>query len=153
MLKVKSSLPNGFIYSFYLKVDIYDGDQEPMVFHGKSFTSKVSLREVCEAILKYGFVASPYPIIISAEIHCSIGQQDLIAAIMMQVFGEILVKMPMMDGEGSEKEALEDLVGMTNKIIEVEELPSPEQLKGRILLKASLKVFFFRMDVFLILFF
>ena len=119
-----------------------------MVFHGKSFTSKVSLREVCEAILKYGFVASPYPIIISAEIHCSIAQQDLIAAIMMQVFGEILVRMPMpipimmmdggCEGEGgsSEKEgALEGLV-MTNK---VEELPSPEQLKGRILVKVNQK--------------
>ena len=127
-----------------------------MVFHGKSFTSKVSLREVCEAILKYGFVASPYPIIISAEIHCSIGQQDLIAAIMMQVFGEKLVKMPMMDGgEGSEKEAsLEGLVMMTNKM-EVDELPSPEQLKGRILLKVSKKkvFFFFRMDFFLMFFF
>ena len=136
-----------------LKVDIYDGDQEPMVFHGKSFTSKVSLREVCEAILKYGFVASPYPIIISAEIHCSIGQQDLIAAIMMQVFGDKLVKMPMsmsmmMDGGedggggGSEKEGL---VVVNNNKIEVEELPSPEELKGRILLKVS---FFFGMDLF-----
>jgi phosphatidylinositol phospholipase C delta len=47
-----------------------------------------------------GFVASPNPIIISAEIHCSIGQQDLIAAIMMQVFGEKLAKMSM-DGEGT----------------------------------------------------
>jgi phosphatidylinositol phospholipase C delta len=110
-----------------------------MVFHGKSFTTKVSLREVCEAILKYGFVASPYPIIISAEIHCSIGHQDLIAAIMIEVFGERLVKMPM-DGE-SEKEGLEGLV-MTNNKIEVEELPSPEQLKGRILLKASNKSHF-----------
>jgi len=107
-------------------VDIYDGDQEPMVFHGKSFTSKVSLREVCEAILKYGFVASPYPIIISAEIHCSIGQQNLIAAIMMEVFGERLVRMPV-DSE-NEKEG---------KRIEVEELPSPEQLKGKILLKVG----------------
>ena len=110
-----------------------------MVFHGKSFTSKVSLREVCESILKYGFVASPYPIIISAEIHCSIGQQDLIAAIMMQVFGEKLVKMPIMTdgGGGSEKEAaglVEGLVMMTNGKMEVDELPSPEQLKGRILL-------------------
>ena len=112
-----------------------------MVFHGKSFTSKVSLREVCEAILKYGFVASPYPIIISAEIHCSIAQQDLIAAIMMQVFGEKLVKMSM-DGEGSEKEALESLV-MTNKKMEVDELPSPEQLKGRILLKVIIFFSFF----------
>ena len=138
------------VYSIFIKkVDIYDGDQEPMVYHGKSFTSKVSLREVCEAILKYGFVASPYPIIISAEIHCSIAQQDLIAAIMMQVFGEKLVKMPMpmmMDGGGGEggsekNEAalVEGLVMMTNKMMEVDELPSPEQLKGRILLKASEK--------------
>lgn len=115
-------------------MDIYDGDQEPMVFHGKSFTSKVSLREVCEAILKYGFVASPYPIIISAEIHCSISQQDLIAAIMMEVFGDKLVRMAM-DGE-SEKEGSEGLV-MTSKKIEVEKLPSPEQLKGKILLKVG----------------
>lgn len=143
---------NSFLlFLIYKKVDIYDGDQEPMVFHGKSFTSKVSLREVCEAILKYGFVASPYPIIISAEIHCSIGQQDLIAGIMMQVFGEKLVRMPLMnvgEGGGSEKDVAavaavaaagrKGLVVMTNgKKMEVEELPSPEQLKGRILLKVS----------------
>lgn len=103
-----------------------------MVFHGKSFTSKVLLREVCEAIVKYGFVASPYPIIISAEIHCSISQQDLIAAIMIEVFGEKLVRMPM-DGEG-EKGGLEGMV-MTSKKKEVEALPTPEQLKERILLK------------------
>ena len=36
------------------------------------------------------------------------GQQDLIAAIMMEVFGEKLVKMPL-DGE-SEKDGLEGLV-------------------------------------------
>jgi phosphatidylinositol phospholipase C, delta len=107
-----------------------------MVFHGKSFTSKVSLREVCQAILKYGFVASPYPIIISAEIHCSIGQQDLVATIMMEVFGEKLVRMPM-DGE-SEKDGLV----ITSKKIEVKELPSPEQLKGKILLKVGTSCFF-----------
>ncbi|KAF8799785.1 PLC-like phosphodiesterase [Phlegmacium glaucopus] len=109
-----------------VEVDIYDSDQEPMVFDGKSFTSKVSL---CEAILKYGFVASPYPIIISAEIHCSIGQQDLIAAIMIEIFGERLVRMPL-DGE-SDKDGL----ALSGKKIEVEELPSPEELKGKILLK------------------
>lgn len=118
-------------------MDIYDGDQEPMVFHGKSFTSKVSLREVCEAILKYGFIASPYPIIISAEIHCSIGQQDLIAAIMMEVFGDKLVRM-MQDGSesGNKQEGLA-------KKMEIEELPSPEHLKGKILLKVWSLFFFF----------
>jgi len=100
-------------------VDIYDGDTEPMIFHGKTFTSKVSLREVCLAIAKYGFVASPYPIIISAEIHCSLPFQDLIAEIMHEVFGVRLVSAP---------------VGDRPKI---ERLPSPEELKGRILLKAK----------------
>ena len=56
-------------------VDIYDGDIEPMIFHGKTLTSKVSLRDVCHAVAKYAFVASPYPVIISAEVHCGLAQQ------------------------------------------------------------------------------
>jgi phosphatidylinositol phospholipase C, delta len=106
-------------FIFLCTVDIYDGDTEPMIFHGKTFTSKVSLREVCLAIAKYGFVASPYPIIISAEIHCSLPFQDLIAEIMIEVFGDRLVSTP---------------VGERQKM---ERLPSPEELKGRILLKAK----------------
>ena len=55
-----------------------------------------------------------------------------------------MVKMPVMtDGEGgSEKEAaalVEGLVMMTNGKIDVDELPSSEQLKGRILLKVREK--------------
>ncbi|KAF9531255.1 hypothetical protein CPB83DRAFT_849645 [Crepidotus variabilis] len=102
-----------------VEVDIYDGEDEPMIFHGKTLTSKVSLREVCEAIIKYGFVASPYPIIISAEVHCGLAQQDLIAKIMIEVFGEALVKIP---PEG---------------IPRFEQLPSPTDLKGKILFKTK----------------
>ena len=67
------------LYSYNVRtiVDIYDGDTEPMIFHGKTLTSKVALRAICEAIAKYAFVTSPYPIVISAEIHCSLGQQEL----------------------------------------------------------------------------
>ncbi|KAF9226969.1 PLC-like phosphodiesterase [Gyrodon lividus] len=100
-------------------VDIYDGEHEPMVFHGKTFTSKVPVREVCEAIAKYAFVTSPYPIIISAEIHCSLPQQDMLVAIMHEVFGTALVAAPI---EGRQT---------------CENLPSPEDLKGRVLLKAK----------------
>lgn len=101
-------------------VDIYDGEQEPMIFHGKTFTSKVSLRQVCHAIAKYGFVASPYPIIISAEVHCSLPQQDMIAEIMSEEFKDSLVRVPP-DG-----------------MAKIETLPSPEDLKGKILLKVRL---------------
>lgn len=102
-----------------ISVDIYDGENEPMVFHGKTLTSKVSAREVCEAIMKYAFVTSPYPIIISAEIHCSLAQQEMFANIMHEVFGEALLGAPI---EGK------PLSGP---------LPSPEDLKGRVLLKVG----------------
>lgn len=103
-------------------VDIYDGEHEPMVFHGKTLTSKVSVREICEAIMKYAFVTSPYPIIISAEIHCSLTQQEMLAVIMREVFGEALVSAPI---EGK------PLSGP---------LPSPEDLKGRVLLKVGASI-------------
>jgi hypothetical protein len=101
----------------FTAVDIYDGDKEPVVYHGKTLTTKVSLREVCEAIVKYAFVVSPYPIIISAEVHCSVSQQDIMSSIMHEVFGESLVCAPV---DGRPK---------------IEVLPSPEDLKGRVLLK------------------
>ena len=100
-------------------VDIYDGDCEPVIYHGRTLTSKVPVREVCEAIMKYGFVTSPYPIIISAEVHCGLTQQDMLASIMKSVFGDALVSAPV---DGRPK---------------LHVLPSPEDLKGRVLLKAK----------------
>jgi phosphatidylinositol phospholipase C delta len=102
-----------------VEVDIYDGEVEPMIFHGKTLTSKVSLRNVCNAILKYGFVTTDYPIIISAEIHCGVAQQDMIVKIMSEVFGDALIRAPI---HGRPK---------------IEALPSPEELKKCILLKAK----------------
>ncbi|KAF8581199.1 PLC-like phosphodiesterase [Ramaria rubella] len=104
-----------------VELDIWDGDAEPMIFHGKTLTSKVSLREVCAAIAKYAFVASPYPVIISAEIHCSLAQQDAVAEIMKSTFGAALVTAPL----ESHADAGMDV------------LPSPEDLRGRVLLKAK----------------
>ncbi|OBZ76452.1 1-phosphatidylinositol 4,5-bisphosphate phosphodiesterase delta-4 [Grifola frondosa] len=65
-------------------------DIEPMIYHGRTLTSKVSVRDTCTAIAKYAFVASPYPIIISAEIHCCVAQQDMLVEIMKEVFGDAL---------------------------------------------------------------
>ncbi|OJA11807.1 hypothetical protein AZE42_12676, partial [Rhizopogon vesiculosus] len=119
---VGSSTIEGYIRALLhscrsVELDIYDGDIGPMVFHGKTLTSKVPVREVCEAIAKYAFVTSPYPVIISAEIHCSVPQQDIMVTIMHDVFGDALVSAPV---EGRPK---------------FEFLPSPEQLKRRVLLK------------------
>ncbi|KAG1721258.1 PLC-like phosphodiesterase [Suillus paluster] len=121
---VGSSTIEGYIRALLhscrsVEVDIYDGDTEPMIFHGKTFTSKVPVREVCEAIAKYAFVTSPYPVIISAEIHCSVPQQEMMVEIMRDVFEDALVSAPV---EGCPK---------------FEVLPSPEHLKGKVLLKAK----------------
>ncbi|EJD01915.1 PLC-like phosphodiesterase [Fomitiporia mediterranea MF3/22] len=102
-----------------VEIDIYDGEYEPVIYHGKTLTSRVPLRDICQAIAKYAFVASPYPVIISAEVHCSLVQQDLVASIMRTVFGDTLVSAP-----PSGRPA-------------ITELPSPEELRGRILLKAK----------------
>ena len=100
-------------------MDIYDGETEPVIYHGKTLTSKLSLRDICETIARYAFATSPYPIIISAEVHCGVAQQVMIANIMSEVFGDALVKAPV---DGRPK---------------IEVLPSPEELKGRVLLKVG----------------
>jgi len=69
--------------------------------------------------MKYGFVTSPYPIIISAEVHCGLTQQDMLANIMRNAFGDALVSAPV---DGRPK---------------IDVLPSPEDLKRRVLLKAK----------------
>ncbi|KAG8999389.1 Phospholipase C [Tulasnella sp. JGI-2019a] len=107
-----------------VELDIWDGDFEPCVYHGRTLTSRVSVREISRAIMKYAFVASPYPIIISAEIHCRVEQQDLLARIFREEFGDALVTGPL-PGREYESES------------GVQILPSPEDLRGKILVKAK----------------
>lgn len=89
-----------------------------MIYHGNTLTSSVSVREVCRAIAKYGFLASPYPVIISAEVHCCLEQQDVLAMILREEFGQALVAAELSDVSGV--------------------LPSPENLRGRILFKVGI---------------
>lgn len=107
-------------------VDIWDGDDSPVIYHGRTLTSKVPLASVCQAIYRYAFVASPYPIIISAEVHCNLRQQDMAADIMKREFGDTLITEP--------------LAGDAEAEGGIKELPSPERLKGKILLKVRLRV-------------
>ncbi|KAG1718404.1 PLC-like phosphodiesterase [Suillus occidentalis] len=121
---VGSSTIEGYIRALLhscrsVEIDVYDGDNGPMIYHGKTFTSKVPVREVCEAIAKYAFVTSPYPVIISAEIHCSVPQQEMMVEVMRDVFQDALVSAP--------------VAGRMT----LESLPSPEHLKGKVLLKAK----------------
>jgi phosphatidylinositol phospholipase C, delta len=95
-----------------------------MVYHGNTLTSKVSVRDICQAMAKYAFVASPHPVIISAEVHCGLAQQDQIVDIMTEVFGDSLIQAPV---DGRPK---------------IQALPSPEDLKYQFLLKVGFSLLF-----------
>ncbi|KAJ3114614.1 1-phosphatidylinositol 4,5-bisphosphate phosphodiesterase delta-4 [Phlyctochytrium bullatum] len=77
------------------------------------------LTNAIEAISRYAFVSSPYPLILSFEIHCSIEQQNVMASILQELLGEWLLTKPLNEAETV--------------------LPSPEALKYKILLKAKRK--------------
>lgn len=65
-----------------VELDCWDGDDGyPIIYHGHTFTSKIPFRAVVDAINKSAFVASPYPVILSIENHCSMQQQIRMAQI------------------------------------------------------------------------
>ncbi|MCO5565792.1 hypothetical protein L7F22_019467 [Adiantum nelumboides] len=102
-----------------VELDCWDGPgNEPVVTHGHTLTSKVPFRDVIQAIGKYAFVASPYPLILSLEVHTDLVQQDAIAEILRTVLGDKLLQYP--------------LEGHSDSI-----LPSPQELIGKILVKAK----------------
>lgn len=74
------------------------------------------------AIASYAFMASPYPVIISAELNCNMESQVLLVKVLKEVFGESLVTGGLADF---------DLEGGGV-------LPSPEQLKYRIMFKVGI---------------
>ncbi|KAK9474350.1 PLC-like phosphodiesterase [Dipodascopsis tothii] len=100
-----------------VEIDCWDGPTGPVVSHGRTFTSEVSFRDAIKTIHKYAFIVTPYPLILSFEIHCSLEQQVQMARIMTAVFGDKLLT--------------EQL--MTNKLT----LPSPQELKHKILVKVK----------------
>lgn len=110
-------------------MDVWDGpNDEPVVYHGRTLTTKLLLRDACAAIGKYAFIASPYPVILSFEIHCDQAQQDKVAEILRSTLGKALLDGPLF-GETVVEEHANCPV--------VDSLPSPDELKYRILVKAK----------------
>ncbi|KAJ4376207.1 hypothetical protein N0V83_001489 [Neocucurbitaria cava] len=101
-----------------LEIDCWDGnDNKPVVMHGRTLTKSILFKDTIKAINKYAFTESPYPLILSLEVHCSSTQQSEMVNIMIAEFGEKLVLQPL--------------------DFESQALPSPEELKYRILIKVK----------------
>ena len=59
-----------------VEIDCWDGnDGEPIVKHGHTMTSSIKFRDVIRSIKASAFKSSPYPVILSLEMHCSLEQQ------------------------------------------------------------------------------
>ncbi|XP_054857403.1 1-phosphatidylinositol 4,5-bisphosphate phosphodiesterase eta-2 [Eublepharis macularius] len=102
-----------------VEVDCWDGpDGEPIVHHGYTLTSKILFKDVIETINKYAFIKSEYPVILSIENHCSVTQQKKMAQYLTEILGDKL-----------------DLCSVVNE--DPTHLPSPESLKGKILVKGK----------------
>ncbi|KAK8085644.1 hypothetical protein PG997_006915 [Apiospora hydei] len=91
---------------------------EPRVLHGNTLTKEVSFRDVCQTVKEYGFQTSDLPVIVSLEVHCSPEQQEMMVAIMQEIWGEHLL--PPVELEDMERTA-----------------PSPEDLRNKILIKVK----------------
>ncbi|XP_021527650.2 1-phosphatidylinositol 4,5-bisphosphate phosphodiesterase zeta-1 [Aotus nancymaae] len=99
-----------------LEIDCWDGAQnEPVVYHGYTLTSKLLFKTVIQAIHKYAFMTSDYPVVLSLENHCSPAQQEVMADNLQTTFGESLLS-----------DMLDDFP---------DTLPSPEALKFKVLVK------------------
>nr|XP_047904542.1 1-phosphatidylinositol 4,5-bisphosphate phosphodiesterase zeta-1 isoform X3 [Anser cygnoides] len=100
-----------------LEIDCWDGsNNEPVVYHGHTLTSKISFCSVIHVIDKYAFAASEYPVILSLENHCSPKQQEIMAEHLENILGDKLLTSTIGDSV-------------------VTQLPSPEALKFKILVK------------------
>uniref|UniRef100_A0A3P9ALV5 Phosphoinositide phospholipase C n=1 Tax=Esox lucius TaxID=8010 RepID=A0A3P9ALV5_ESOLU len=102
-----------------VEVDCWDGpDGEPIIHHGYTLTSKILFKDVIETINKYAFTKNPYPVILSIENHCTVPQQKKMAEYLVEVLQEKV-----------------DL--STVNMNETRKMPSPELLKGKVLIKGK----------------
>ncbi|XP_041581527.1 1-phosphatidylinositol 4,5-bisphosphate phosphodiesterase delta-3 isoform X3 [Vulpes lagopus] len=102
-----------------VELDCWEGPGgEPIIYHGHTLTSKILFRDVVQAVRDHAFTLSPYPVILSLENHCGLEQQAVMARHLRTILGDTLVTQAL-DAQNPE------------------ELPSPEQLKGRVLVKGK----------------
>jgi len=99
-----------------VELDCWDGEDNPVVYHGHTLTSKLCFRKVIETCKKYAFEVSSLPVILSLEMHCNLRQQDRVAEILVEALGK------------------ENMFFLRNGERE-EVMPSPLELRNKYLIK------------------
>ncbi|XP_035161588.1 1-phosphatidylinositol 4,5-bisphosphate phosphodiesterase delta-4 isoform X3 [Callithrix jacchus] len=102
-----------------VEVDVWDGPNgEPVVYHGHTLTSRILFKDVVTTVAQYAFQTSDYPVVLSLETHCSWEQQQTMVRHLTEILGEQLLSTTM-DG------------------VLPSQLPSPEELRRKILVKGK----------------
>lgn len=101
-----------------IELDLWDGpDGEPVIYHGNTLTGTVPVKDVLnDAIKPFAFKTSTYPLFLSFENHLCLEQQAVLATQIKDAIGDLLCLMDVAD---------------------MKELPSPEQLRNKIIIKAK----------------
>ncbi|QIW96140.1 hypothetical protein AMS68_001658 [Peltaster fructicola] len=101
-----------------IEIDCWDGDDgRPMVTHGRTMTTKIPFADCVSVIAKYAFHSSPYPLIVSLEVHCGAEQQLAMVELMKKHWDNAMVTEPIFSNAIS--------------------LPSPDDLRHKILVKVK----------------
>ncbi len=97
-----------------VEIDVWDGEHnEPIVTHGFTFTSKITLKDVLTNIKKTAFEVTEYPLIITIENHCSKKQQLVMGEYFNYILGDLLILDP----------------------VEHQQYPSPNELKRKFIIR------------------
>ncbi|MED6266374.1 hypothetical protein CHARACLAT_001546 [Characodon lateralis] len=106
-----------------LELDCWKGkppDEEPVITHGFTMCTEILFKDVIEAIAESAFKTSKYPVVLSFENHVdSVKQQEKMANYCKTMFGDALLTEPL------EKYPLKP----------GQQIPSPSELMGKILIK------------------
>uniref|UniRef100_A0A0K0DRQ0 Phosphoinositide phospholipase C n=1 Tax=Angiostrongylus cantonensis TaxID=6313 RepID=A0A0K0DRQ0_ANGCA len=86
----------GYIYALrkgarLLELDLFDGEHgEPVITHKRTLINPITLRNALEAIKRFAFETSPYPVILTLENHVGLVQQRVMVDVFQEVLGDML---------------------------------------------------------------
>ena len=102
----------------FVEIDCWNGPGgEPIVTHGNTLCTTILFRDVILSIKNSAFLKSPYPVILTFEIHTNVEQQNRMADILVEILGTENMFIP----------------GLHDR-----ELPSPWQLRYKYLLRGKI---------------
>ena len=108
-----------------LELDCWDGYERkgvchPVIYHGHTLTSKIEFRDVIQVVSQYLHEhRDSYPIILSLENHCSHQYQLVMANTLQELLGN------------------KKMLFIPSTHHRAKELPSPEELKGKAIIKGK----------------